>query len=80
MNELNDLLSNLGFIKGTGFDGEVWTNIDSEYLTQVWICITGDPTKGSLSYDATKGFNLAHFFKWWEKVSASEQPCQCCGR
>lgn len=68
----NDLLSALGFVRGTGFDGEVWTNTESEWMAQVWVWFGGKFTNDHMRYDARNGFDLAEFFKWWEKVSSNE--------
>ncbi len=64
------LLASLGFICGDGFEGEVWTNVESAWMTQVWIRLKGDHHIGLLGWDATKGLDVAAFFKWWEEMSA----------
>lgn len=68
----SDLLAALGFIRGTGFDGEVWTNVDSLWMTQVWVCISGNCEGGDYWFDARTGINLKDFFSWWENRSKEE--------
>jgi len=70
--ELRTLLSELGFTKGKGFDGEIWTNRKSEWMAQVWICLSGKSTSLYFNYDARNDFKLVDFFQWWEKVSTIE--------
>lgn len=66
------LLGALGFVRGTGFDGEVWTNPENIYLSQVWIHFSGDFQKWEAAYDARAGFDLGAFFKWWCEHSQEE--------
>jgi hypothetical protein len=65
--DLNDLLGGLGFVRGTGFEGEVWTNPNSEWMSQVWIYFSHFEG-GGWSWNAANGFDLAKFFRWWEGV------------
>ena len=67
-----DLLGAVGFIRGTDFDGEVWTNVDSEWMTQVWVYLSGEPGNFKLNYDGRKNFDFGKFFKWWEEISRDE--------
>lgn len=66
----NHWLESLGFRRGEGFDGEIWTNPDSEWMTQVWIKFSGSEKPWALWYDATEGFDLKDFFQWWEERSS----------
>jgi hypothetical protein len=66
----------LGFVPCVGFEcGEVWTNPESPWLTQVWIHLSGifeerESLPSGLHWDARDGLDLAEFFKWWQRVSA----------
>jgi hypothetical protein len=74
---ISEQLEQLGFIKGTGWGGNVvYTNPDSKHMTQVWVYLSGDSdnpfTVSDACYDARHSFDLKHFFSWWEQVSAKE--------
>lgn len=65
------ILTALGFVRGKGFDGDVWTNPNPDWMTQVWIVFSGEevPFRG---FSARKGFDLETFFGWWETQSREE--------
>jgi len=73
--DLRVILSALGFVQGTGFNGEVWTNPDDEWMTQVWACLKGKMDNNNRWYDARGHFDLADFadfYKWLGSVSAKD--------
>lgn len=77
--ELSQLLCAIGFIRGNGFDGEVWTNCESLVLEQVWIYFSGEVPNSTYVYDATSGFDFKKFFAWWEALTRQEIDYnRCC--
>jgi len=69
------ILYSLGFVDVKNTTRKSLTNIDSEYMTQVWIFLSEYIPSNirSLEYDASKSFDLESFFKFWEKASLSER-------
>lgn len=67
--DTREFLTALGFERGTGYPGEVWTNTDNAWMTQVWVYFYPDHIHFGLSYDASAGFDPKKFFRWWEEVS-----------
>ena len=70
--DTREFLTALGFERGTGFLGEVWTNTDSAWMTQVWVYFYPQHMDFHLSYYAYAGFDSKKFFRWWEEVSDAE--------
>lgn len=67
------IIESLGFKRGTGFKGEVWTNGENIHVSQVWIYFSGSfPERFSDAYDARSSFDLKSFFEWWCVRSADE--------
>jgi hypothetical protein len=70
------ILSDLGFVEMSDVK-QVWTNSNSPWMPQVWVCLPGSDSDldldsmdlDSMTYDARKGFGLKDFFTWWEDVA-----------
>jgi len=63
------LLAQLGFVRGHGFDGEVWTNINHKQMAQVWVMTSGEFKPSDLWWDATGDVDLKSFFEWWDTAT-----------
>jgi hypothetical protein len=62
------LITDMGFVKGKGFEGEIWTNGDGQ-LEQVWIAMDnvglGRHAGWHRMYDASSDtVNWHHFYHW----------------
>lgn len=64
-----EILKSLGFVLGEGFDCETWTNCDNELMAQVWVYFGKEHSAWTYGYDASNGFVLSDFFKWWKNAT-----------